>query len=259
MEKKEKRDSIEIDLKRLLIVLWRRLWIIVLVGAVLGTAAFSYAWFGIVPTYSASIQLYVNNNYVGSPGFSSSQITAAQDLADTYMVILESRSVLEDVVEKTGLSYSYGQLKAMVTSASVNETEVFKVVVTSTNYKHAAQIANAIADILPEKISAVVEGSSVRVVDYAVENPNQVGPDYEKYALYGVAAGCLVTAAIFVIAELMNTSITSEDYLSQAYGEFPLLAVIPGTQSQKNGYYKGYYESKEKRRPAKKSGGVKNV
>ncbi len=259
MDKREKREGVEIDLKRLLVVLWRRLWIIVLVGAVLGGAAFSYAWFGIVPTYSASVQLYVNNNYVGSPGFSSSQITAAQDLADTYMVILESRSVLEDVAQMAGVNYSYGQLKAMVASSAVNDTEVFKVVVTSTNYKHAALIANAIADILPEKISSVVEGSSVRVVDYAVENPNPVGPDYERYAFYGAAAGALATAAIFVIAELMNTTITSEEYLAQTYGEYPLLAVIPGVQSQKTGYYKGYYESAEKRRPAKKSGGAKNV
>ena len=262
MDNNENRNTIEIDLKRLVVVLWRRLWIMLLVGAMLGAAAFSYAWFCITPTYTSSVQLYVNNNYEGSPGFSSSQVTAAQGLANTYMVILESRSVLEQVAEQTELPYSYAQLKAMVSASTINETEVFKVTVTSTNYVHAALIANAIADVLPARLTSVVEGSSVRVVDYAVENPNPVGPNYQKYAIYGFAMGFMLVAVIAVIAELLNTTITTEDYLAQRHSDLPLLAVIPGAENPrayayKRGYYRGYYASEEKKKPAKKSGGAK--
>lgn len=251
--------EIEIDLKRLVLVLWSRVWIILLATAILATAAFSYAWFFITPTYAASTQLYVNNNYVDSPGFSSSQLMAAQQLADTYMVILESRNVLEDVVEQTDLGYNYAQIKSMVSADAVNETEVFKVTVTCTNYKHATIIANAIADVLPDKIAAVVEGSSVRVVDFAVENPNPVGPNYKLYALIGGALGLLLSAAVIVIADLLDTTINSEDYLNHVYSKVPLLAVIPGAENPKppyKGYYKGYYESAQKRQPAKKTGGA---
>lgn len=258
MEKNNR--EIEIDLKRLFLVLWSRVWIILVVTVLFAAVAFSYAWFFITPTYSASAQLYVNNNYVDSPGFSSSQLMAAQQLADTYMVILESRNVLDDVVEQTELGYTYSQIKSMVTADAVNETEVFKVTVTCANYKHAAVIANAIADVLPDKIAAVVEGSSVRVVDYAVENPNPVGPNYEIYCLLGAAIGFVLSAIVIIIADLMDTTINSEDYLNQVYSKLPLLAVIPGAENPKTpykGYYKGYYESEQKRRqPVKKSGGA---
>ena len=96
----EKRETFEIDLKRLLLVLWSRAWIIVLVTVVVGSLAFGYAWFFITPTYSASVQIYVNNNYGEAEGISSAQLTAAQDLAYTYMVILESRKVLDEVAEE---------------------------------------------------------------------------------------------------------------------------------------------------------------
>ncbi len=257
MEKYENRETIEIDLKQLLPVLWSKAWIVILIGVLTSALAFGYAWFFITPTYSASAQLYVNNNYIDSPGFSSSQILAAQDLANTYMVIMESRNVLDDVAERTQLGYSYGHLKDMISAAAVNETEVFEVRVVCANYKHAAVIANAIADVLPNRIAAVVEGSSVRVVDYAVENPIPVGPNYRSYLLIGATMGVVLSAAIVIVLELFDTTIRSEEYLTQRYGNLPLLTVIPSTESAKSGYFKGYYESPHKRRPSSKSGGAK--
>jgi len=252
----EKREVIEVNLKRIFYVLWKRLWMILLVGVVLGTIALSYALFFITPTYSAKAQLYVNNNYVGSPGFSSSQISAAQSLADTYMVIMVSHNVLDDVAQRTGLGYSYAQIRSMVSATSINETEVFEVRVTCANYKHAAIIANAIADVLPDKIAAVVEGSSVRVVDRAIENPNPVGPNHQRYLALGFTLVAFLTAMVIVVVDVMDKSISSEEYLRQAYANVPLLAVIPFNDGDKAGYHKGYYESSPKRTGSNRRGGA---
>ena len=261
MENKEK-QGVEIDLKRLCFALLYRWWVIALAVVLCGTATFCYAWFGMTPVYSSSVQLYVNNNYVDSPGYSSAQIMAAKDLASTYMVILKSRNVLEVVSERTGGAYTYAQLRSMVSAAAINETEVFQVTVKGANYQDVKVIANHIADVLPEKIAAIVEGSSVRVVDYAVENPNPVGPNYENHALLGAAAGLVLSVALIVLADITDTTIKSEDYLIQAYGKVPLLAVIPGSESSggygKKGYYRGYYESEAKRQERKKQAAQMN-
>ena len=98
----ENREVIEIDLKRVMRALWHRAWILLIVGILGAAMFFSYAWFLVTPMYSASTQLYVNNTYgENTLGFSSSQLSAAQDLAGTYMVILESRAVLTAVQEQT--------------------------------------------------------------------------------------------------------------------------------------------------------------
>lgn len=256
---KETRENLEIDLKRMIIVLWSNLWIILLVAILVASVAFGYAWLTITPTYSATTQLYVNNNYPDSPGYSSSQLAAAQSLADTYIVIMRSRTVLDAVAKETNLGYTYAQLRSMISASSVNETEIFQVTVTSTNYQHAALIANAIADVLPVKLPAVVDVASVRVVDYAVENPNPVGPSYPKYAILGGLVGGLLAAFVVIVAELTDTTINSEEYLSHVYKEYPLLAVVPGAESSKSGYkgyYKGYYvadpKPKDKKHASKK-------
>lgn len=259
----ENKGNIEIDLKRLLLTLARHIWVILLVGIVLAALLFSYAAFMITPMYSASVQLYVNNTYgINSPGFSSSQLQAAQSLASTYMVFLESRDVLEAVAQEAGLGYTAGQINGMISSSAVNETEVFRVVVTCANYKHAAVIANAVAEVLPGKISAFVEGSSVVVVEHAVENPNPVSPNTQRYAAIGFLVGCVITALIVVVLDLTDTSITSEEYLAAKYEDLPLLAVIPDAESPKSGshykgYYKGSYESQSKKPPMASNGGAK--
>ena len=242
MEEKEKREGIHIDLKRVLFALLHNAWIIVIVAVICGVIATGYAWFFVTPAYSASTQLYVNNNYVDSPGYTSAQMVAAKDLAETYMVILESRKVLDVVAEKTQLGYSYAQLRSMISASSVNETEVFEVRVISADYKHAAIIANTIAEVLPEKIPDVVEGSSVRVVDYAVENPNPVGRSYERYLLMGLMIGAAFSICVIVVIDVLDTTISTVDYLGQTYPKVPLLAVVPGQESTKGGYYKGYYK-----------------
>lgn len=256
MDKYENQE-IEIDLKRLLPVLWSKAWVILLVSALLAALFYGYARFLLTPTYAASTRLYVNNNYVDSPGFSSSQITAAQDLANTYMVIMESRSVLEKVREQTDLGYTYSQLKNMISAYSVDETEVFEVTVTCGDYRHAAIIANEIAEVLPDKIATVVEGSSVRVVDYAVENPEPVSPNYRSFLLLGGGVGFALSVAAVTVLALWDTTIYSEEYLTDTYGDLPLLTVIPGTGSTKKGYYKGYYETPSPKRSSSKRGGAK--
>lgn len=261
MENKEHRYGFEIDLRRILAALMNSIWIVVLVGAVFAAACFSYAYFFIAPTYSANVKMYVNNSFNDDPGISSSQISAAQNLAHTYMTILVSRNVLDDVAEQSGLPYTYGQIREMIDSQSLNGTEVFQVKVTCSNYKHAAIIANAIADVLPDKVEQIVDGTSVRVVDRAVESSSRIGPDYVRYGLMGAIAGIALTVMIVVVVDITDTTIVSEDYLTHVYSKTPLLVVIPDTETAKSsyykgyrGYYKGYYQSHEKK---PKNGGAK--
>ncbi len=254
--------KIEFDLKRCLFALWSQAWIVILAGVIVATAAFSYAYFTIAPTYSSSVKVYVNNKFTEAEGYSPSQLTAAKNLADTYMVILKSRSVLDKIAEKTDLGYSSSALSKMITAYSINDTEVFAVVVTSTNYKHAAAIANTVLEVLPDRISEVVEGSSVQVVDYAEENPNPVGPSYQKYGVMGAAVGVILSAALIVLLDITDTTINTEEYLNHVYPQYPLLAIIPGANNGKSGYYKGYkgyyrgyYQSEPKKKEEQASGG----
>lgn len=244
MEDKNFED--EIDLLKLLKVLWHRAWAIVLAAVICGGAAFSYARFLITPLYEASILMYVNNSSfsVGSTSFSisSSELTAAQSLVDTYLVILKTRTTLNDVIEEAELSCSYEELREMISAAAVNSTEIFEIVVTNADPMEAEKIANTIGEVLPDKISNIVNGSSVRIVDYAVIPSRKASPNITKYTAIGLMLGFVVSCGIIILLDLFDDIVHTEDYLTQKF-DLPLLAVIPDLMESKGHSY-GYY-SKE--------------
>ena len=209
----ESRENLEIDLKRMLVVLWSNLWIILLVTALVAGMAFGYAWFFITPTYSASTQMYVNNNYPDSPGYSASQLTAAQELTDTYIVIMRSRPVLDAVAEKTKLNYSYGQLRGMISAGTDNNTEIFEVTVTCTNYQHAAIIANAIADAAPAEVLRLVEAGKITVVNLPKVPTSPYTPDVANNVSGGFILGLLLSCAVVIAIAMLDTTVWHEEDL----------------------------------------------
>ena len=224
-----------IDLVELFGLLLRRIWTIILAALIAGSLAFGYTYFFVTPLYKASTLLYVNNSdiSVGSSSFSitTGDLNAAQKLVDTYVVILKSRTVLNEVIEKADVNYTYGQLSGMITAGAVNSTEVLRIVVTCPNPAEAERIANTIAEILPERIPDIVNGSDVRIVDYAVVPSARSSPSFTKNTAIGVLVGAILSVAAIVLTYYFDENIRSEDYLSQTYPDIPLLAVIPNMRS----------------------------
>lgn len=249
----ENNETLELDIKSLLLLILRKSWLILLVAVLVAAIAFGYAKFFIAPQYAAKIQLYSNNIYEGNQGeIEAGQLTAAAYLAEVYMIILESKPVLNEVLKTTQLQnkYTVDQLRTMITADSINNTELFEITVTGEDSQEIVKIANTIAEVLPGKLVEVVEGSDVRLVDYAVETKQVVYPDYTKILLISFWSGFLLCAVIIVIRELADDGIHSEEYLTAFYKNIPLLAVVPDAREPKGGsyrryksYYKRYYRS----------------
>ena len=245
--------ELEIDLLKLLQALWRKAWAIVLVTAIAGGAVFAATAVFIRPKYRAEALMYVNSSNISVGGtkvsISQSELSAAQTLVDTYIVILNTRTTLEDVIERTGVSYDYEELKEMITAESVNGTEVFSIQVVSKDPAEAEKLANAIAQTLPEKIASIVEGSSARIVDYAVIPAEKDSPSLVRNTIIGMILGFVLVCGIIVVQELMDDQIHDADYLTQTY-DIPVLAVIPDLLSTKssNDYYKSAEQRAQKAR-----------
>lgn len=219
----------EIDLLELLGVIWKHLFTIILVTIFGAVTVLVYTLFFVTPKYQASAMLFVNTSSldVGSTKINLSDLTASKSLANTYSVILKSRTTLEEVIEKAELSYSYTELNNMIATQTVNDTEVFRVTVTSTDPNEAEKIANTIVDVLPERINTIMDGSAVKIVDKAVVPKSYVSPNYKRNALIGALIGFVLACAVVIIKYMLDTTIHSDSFLLEEYEEVPLLAVVP--------------------------------
>ncbi len=235
-----------VDLAHILKTIWKKIWVVIVSSVLAAFIGFSIAAFAIAPTYSSSIMLYVNNSSfsVSDIGFSisSSEISAAQSLVKTYTVILKNRTTLERVIDETGLKYTWEELSEMIEAEPVNETEVMGVTVTCESAQDAQIIANGIAKILPQRISEIVEGSSMEVVDSAVVNHQKIAPSTTKYTAIAFILGAIASIIYLVIYAMLDNTIHDEEYVIKNY-DYPILAKIPNlveNGSRKYGYYKKY-------------------
>ncbi len=254
MENKNK-EHYTIDVLHIVKSLWQRVWIIILCGFLAAAAGFSISAFVIKPTYSSSIMLYVNNSSfsLGNTNFSisSSEITAAQSLVKTYGEILNNRTTLERVIDKSGVDYSYKELKDMIHTSQANETEIMRVTVTTENPYEAAKIANCIAEVLPVRIAEIIDGASMEVVDSAIPNLDKVAPSVTKYTAIGMIIGIILSVGVLVVFALMDDTIHDEDYVLNNY-DCPILAKIPNLLSSGGKHYDYYYQTKSKNSKNKK-------
>lgn len=245
-----KEEYAEIDLLRLVQSLWRQAWIIILTMLICGAAAFSYTYFLVTPQYQSSALMYVNNSSisVGSTSVSLSDLSASQTLVDTYIVILKTRLTLNEVIEQAGLTYSYEEIRDMISAAPVNSTEIFEITVTSPDPAEAERIANTIVGVLPEKISEIMDGSSVRTVDFAVRPTEKSSPSITKNTALGLIMGLFLSCGAIILMEILDEHIQTEEDLQQIY-DLPVLAVIPDLmksgEGSKYGYGRYYAAGKE--------------
>lgn len=243
-------QALEIDFVRAVKALWRKAWLIVIASILCAGIAFGSARYLITPKYESSVLLYVNNSSFSlgntSFSFSPSDLTAAKTLVDTYIVILNTRATLETVLTKAELDYSYEEFQKMIHAEAVNGTEVFEVFVTSENPQEAANIANTIAEVLPKRVSAVVDGSSVRVVDYAVVPEKKASPNVSLFTVLGFLIGAVLACGVVIVQELLDDEIHDDEFLNQNF-DIPILANIPNLNSSGASYgkYGGYYGNKK--------------
>ncbi len=209
-------------------VLIRRWWIIALCAIIGGSAAFTYSAYVVDPRYTSVGTLIVNNRRESSAiaSIGVNDITAAQHLVNTYAIILKSNSFVNRVKEKTGLEYSVAQIQNMVTYASMNETEVLAVGVTTLNREHSAIIAETILDLAPEEIEKYTDVASVQVVDHATLPKGPSSPNIPSNTLTGGMLGAIVPVLILLVLELLDTRVKSFVDLNNKY-KLPILGVIP--------------------------------
>ena len=229
-------DYIEIDLFQLLRTLWKHAALILLSALLCGAAGFGLAYKVISPKYQASALLYVNN--------SSISVGSSQTLVDTYIAILKTRLTLDEVAVQAGLDYEYEELEEMIEAEAVNHTEIFEVKVTSRDPVEAERIANTVVAVLPDKISQIVDGSSVRTVDYAVVPEKRHSPSITMFTILGVLAGILASCGAVALHELLDDQIHGEDDLLQIY-HLPVLAAVPDLLAQESRGYSSYYAQAE--------------
>lgn len=232
--------QVSIDFADLIRLMVKKLWLIILLAVAGVLLSFGYTKILVTPKYTSSIQLYVSNAQVleQQQKINYSDISAAQQLVNTYAVIAQSNQVIGGVVESLKLPYSNSTVRQMIRVESVNETEVMKISVTCDNAQQASDIANAFAAVAPEQIKKITKAGYVELVDKAVPVLSPTSPNTMRNCLLGFFFGFAVAAIYIILREMFDLHVKGEEDLKKHYN-IPMLGSVPSIHSEsKGGYYR---------------------
>ena len=236
MQDNQKRNtaSIErsVDIMRLMRALAKRAWVIILIAVICALMVFAYAKIFITPTYRSSFTAYVNNRITSTEGqanMTSSDISASRSLTYLYQEIILSRSVLMDAAAECGMQESYGKLARNVTTSVATNAAIISVYVSAETPEEAVQFATAIAAVAPDHVARVVDGSSMRIVDYPVKPGVPYAPNSVRYALIGFVVALVAGCAIVILFDVIVDKVASATEIEERYG-IAVIGIIPDMQ-----------------------------
>lgn len=221
--------EIDIDLGKIFFMMKKRVVYIILATIVCAIVSGCVTEFFITPKYTTSCSMYVVNSadlISSSSSINQNELAASQELAKTYIFVLTSDSLLEQVIEKLELNTTPARLRSMISCSQVDEIQIVRVTVTSTDPVLSANIANAIAEVAPTEAVEKIKAGGVSVIDYAKVPSAPSSPNLKKNVVIGAAFGFLVSFIGFFGYELFDTTITSEKDIEREF-DVPLLGSIP--------------------------------
>ncbi len=219
----------ELDISKIFDAVLKRLKMIIAFAIAFGASAFLISNFVMTPKYVASVSMCISNNKsMASDSLDINDVNAGIALVPTYIELMQSYNILGEVAAKTqDLGYTVEDIASMMSVSTVDETQIAVVSISNPNPEHANIIANAIAEIAPERIVDFMEGTSIKVVDNSVLPEEPSSPNIKKYTVLGIAFGLFVGVVLAVLIELSDRTIKSESDINAIYADIPVLGSIP--------------------------------
>lgn len=226
-----------IDLRRILTVLWKGIWIIVAAAVLFGLAGYLYSSMFMTPMYRSSFSAYINNRSLleESTTTTSSDLSASKGLMYVYQEVVASRTVLVEAAKQSGLyEKGYNLTTDMVSVTVSDKAPVLKVAVKTPDRNLSKKFAEAIAEIAPLHVDKVVPESTMTLIDQPITPSRPYAPDSFGNGIKSAVIGIFLSAISLIIIDIFHDYVHGSDDLEDRY-EIPVIGHIPDVFSaQKN-------------------------
>lgn len=218
-------NEIEIDLVEVLHILLERIWLILGMGLFLALVCFIFSKFVLTPTYESTTKIYILNK-TGETSVTYSDVQMGTQLTKDYAELINSRYVLEEVIQKLGLETEYRDLLKQVRVNTPIDTRIVSITVADIEPAQAMMVANCIREVASNHIQTVMDIEAVNVVESANMPTVKATPNVARWTFFGgvvgVAGVCIMILMQYAMDDTIKSSEDVEKYLSLS-----TLALIP--------------------------------
>ena len=184
----------DIDLKRILKIIFSKKLIITLIILLSITLGYVYSFYYKKPEYQSSVKiLLVADENKADKEITQSDLTINSSLISTYSNIAKSDSVIEKTIENLNLNTTVAELKKDVTAKQIDSTQFLKITVTNNNPETAKNIANELSKVFTEQIKKIYNIQNISIIDSAEAEKTPSNVNHAKDMIIAVVGGIFVS------------------------------------------------------------------
>lgn len=237
MEKNPINKIFIIRVSEVIHVVMKKIWVILIAGAVLAVAGFGVgAATKEQPMYSTTSKLYVTGVDAAVP--SSAGLTLGKQVLNSYIEILKSGPVLEQVIENLNLNMSVGQLRNCISVYIPTDTSMLEITVIFPDGEWAKKVADELVvvsaaralEVMGCTAPIVYEEAYVPSAPYNTNNLSML-----LFAALGGVAGVGASGFVIVVLYFMNSRFTNPYKVTDRL-RVRMLGVVSDTEYQEMAY-----------------------
>ena len=247
-----------IDLHRLVMLCRKHIKMLIIWTILAGILGFVVAQFVVVPKYTATTEILVNQKHENNDnGQAYTNQQADIQMINTYKDIITNQVILSKaskqlknpvkvikpaqkaiyrtnadgtrrlikeaqpaVVVRGGKSYnlSTDELKKAISVQTQQNSQVFSLQAKTDDPQESAVVANTVANVFKQQIKKIMSINNVTIVSRASSPDSPSFPNKKLFVLAGAVLGLILSFLYILIGDLMDTSVHDDDYLTNELG-----------------------------------------
>lgn len=227
--KKTQSEPRTLELRDLLDQLCRRWYVPAVILAVCLLFTLFYTNVICTPMYDSTAKIYVGKTT--NEQVSTGDVSVSTYLAKDYAELIADRTVLNTVIERLDLNYSYGSLRSRISIDNPLNTRIISVTVRTSDPRQSMRIAQSVCEVAQEKIMELFNIDFVSIISEAYMPALPSTPDLGRNLLYALAVGVLISVLVLLILNYADDRINCAEDVERYLG-ISILATIPYARSR---------------------------
>lgn len=219
----------ELDLKELVMLFWNKRVKIILIVAIFIAIGIIYTMGFVTPVYTSSTTLLLATSGTSTEKantITTTDITLNSKLVSTYSTLVQSKSVLRQVISNLGINLDEEELKKNITVTQEKDTEIIRLSVTNENATTAEKVANETAKVFMQRVAEIYKINNVQIVDQAEVSTTPSNINHTKDVIMFACVGVVIAAMYVIVSNMLDTTIKSAEEVEKTF-KVPVLASIP--------------------------------
>lgn len=199
----------DIDIKRILEIIFSKKIFIILILLVSITLGYVYSYYYKQPEYKSSVTilLVADENKVNKE-LTQTDLSINSSLISTYSSIAKSTNVMQKTIDSLDLDMSASKLQKSIEATQIDKTQFLKITVKNNNPEVAKNIANELSKVFTEQIKQIYNIENISVVDEAeIENqPCNINhlKDMVIFTSVGIFVSMILVMAIYIFDDAIK-------------------------------------------------------